>query len=90
MVNDERYPCPGTPAISDILQSVGALAVYAVDTLLMKRPRNWNYRRVSLSDGALDGGSCVPVREDCRMFAPESHVSKFADGSTRFARPKRG
>ena len=38
MVNDDRYPCPGTPAIADILQALGALAVYAVDTLLMKRP----------------------------------------------------
>ena len=52
MVNDDRYPCPGTPAIADILQAVGSLAVYAVDTLLMKRPRAWNYRRISLSDGS--------------------------------------
>jgi molybdopterin/thiamine biosynthesis adenylyltransferase len=68
MVNDDRYPCPGTPAIADILQAVGALAVYAVDTLLMKRPRVWNYRRVTLSDGALDGGSTMLTRPDCRMF----------------------
>jgi molybdopterin-synthase adenylyltransferase len=40
MVNDDRFPCPGTPAIGDILQAVGALAVYAVDTVLMKRPAN--------------------------------------------------
>ena len=68
IVNDDRYPCPGTPAIADILQAVGSLAVYAVDTLLMKRLRAWNYRRVTLSDGALDGGSMVPPRPDCRMF----------------------
>lgn len=59
MVNDDRYPCPGTPAIADILQAVGALAVYAVDTLLMKRPRAWNYRRTSLSDPTLDGGAMI-------------------------------
>src|SRR6266404_3134611 len=57
MVNDDRYPCPGTPAIADILQAVGALAAYAVDTVLMDRPRAWNYRRVSLSDRALDGAA---------------------------------
>jgi molybdopterin/thiamine biosynthesis adenylyltransferase len=74
MVNDDRYPCPGTPAIADILQAVGTLAVYAVDTLLMARPRRWNYRRISLSDCALDGGSLVPARQGCNMFAPE--VSK--------------
>src|SRR5579872_2415715 len=62
LINDDRYPCPGTPAIADILQAVGALAVYALDTVLMKRPRHWNYRRITLSDGAFDGGSLVPPR----------------------------
>jgi adenylyltransferase/sulfurtransferase len=70
MVNDDRYPCPGTPAIADILQAVGALAVYAVDTLLMNRARSWNYRRISLADGTLDGATRVPTREDCRMLVP--------------------
>ena len=84
MADDDRYPCPGTPAIADILQAVGSLAVYAVDTLLMKRYRNWNYRRVTLSDGAGDGASLVGPRPGCRMFAPalngevvgsDSHIS---------------
>jgi molybdopterin/thiamine biosynthesis adenylyltransferase len=74
MTDDDRYPCPGTPAIADILQAVGALAVYSLDTLLMKRPRRWNYRRISLSDGALDGGSLVPARPGCHMFdSPNEH-----------------
>jgi molybdopterin/thiamine biosynthesis adenylyltransferase len=67
MVNDDRYPCPGMPAIADILQAVGSLAVYAVDTLLMKRPRTWNYRRLSLSDPTLDGGSIISQREECEV-----------------------
>jgi len=70
VADDDRYPCPGTPAIADILQAVGALTVYAVDTLLMKqRPRAWNYRRISLSGGALDGASVIPARQGCRMMA---------------------
>lgn len=73
IVNDDRFPCPGTPAIADVLQLVGAFAVYAVDTLLMNRPRNWNYRRIGLSDSAFDGGSLVAARPDCRMFAPHAH-----------------
>ena len=72
MADDDRYPCPGTPAVTDILQAIGALAVYAVDTLLMARPRVWNYRRVCLSDGALDGAARVTRRDGCRMFAPNS------------------
>jgi molybdopterin/thiamine biosynthesis adenylyltransferase len=73
MINDDCYPCPGTPAIADILQAVGALAVYAIDTLLMKRSRTWNYRRLSLSDQALDSGSLVLNRPSCPMFAPNQH-----------------
>jgi molybdopterin-synthase adenylyltransferase len=67
MINDDRFPCPGTPAIADILQAVGSLVVYAVDTLLMDRPRAWNYRQVSLSDCALDGGSTIPARMGCNL-----------------------
>jgi hypothetical protein len=69
MANDDHYPCPGTPAIADILQAVGALAVYAIDTLLMSRPRTWNYRRISLSDGSAH----VEVREGCVMFGYGKH-----------------
>jgi molybdopterin/thiamine biosynthesis adenylyltransferase len=65
MLNDDRYPCPGTPAISDILQAIGAFAVYAVDTLLMKRPRTWNYRRTTLSHAALDGSSVIVQADTC-------------------------
>jgi molybdopterin/thiamine biosynthesis adenylyltransferase len=68
IVNDDRYPCPGTPAIADILQAVGSLVVYAVDTLLMNRVRSWNYRHISLADGTLDGVMRLPTREGCRML----------------------
>jgi molybdopterin/thiamine biosynthesis adenylyltransferase len=67
MVDDDRFPCPGTPAIADILQAVGALAVYATDTLLMERPRTWNYRRTGLSDPTLDGGSMILQKEGCAL-----------------------
>lgn len=67
MVNDDRYPCPGTPAIADILQAVGSLVVYTVDTFLTKRVRSWNYRRISLADGTLDGVATIPVRDSCPM-----------------------
>jgi molybdopterin/thiamine biosynthesis adenylyltransferase len=67
MVNDDRYPCPGTPAVADILQAVGALAVYTVDTVVMERPRTWNYRRLSLSDPSLDGGSMIANHEACGL-----------------------
>lgn len=65
MPTDDRHPCPGTPAIADILQAVGAVAVYAIDTLITQRQRSWNYRRFSLSDGLLDGCTTIPARNGC-------------------------
>ena len=65
----QTYPCPGTPAIADILQLVGALAVYVIDTCLMPRQREWNYRRVWLRDGAFDSTQRVPVRGNCLLCA---------------------
>lgn len=60
MADDDRYPCPGTPAIVDILQAIGAMTVYATDSILMSRKRSWNYRRICLSNGADDG--CALIR----------------------------
>src|SRR5262249_55675927 len=73
IANDDRFPCPGTPAVGDILQIVGALAVYAVDSLLMKRSRDWNYRRLSLSGSSFDGVASITVRTPCALCGPPGH-----------------
>jgi hypothetical protein len=39
----------------------------------MSRPRTWNYRRISLSDGASDGSAQVEGREGCAMFGYGQH-----------------
>jgi molybdopterin/thiamine biosynthesis adenylyltransferase len=72
IVNDDRYPCPGTPAITDVLQAVGSPAVYSVDTLTTERPRAWNYRRLSLSDPKFDGGSMIMQRKACELCKTRS------------------
>ncbi len=74
IVNNDRYPCPGTPAIADILQAVGSFAIYAVDSLVMKRPRLWNYRRLSLADAVEDGCSTIRRREGCTICRISSAV----------------
>ena len=53
--------------IADILQAVGALTVYAVDTCLMDRPRKWNYRRIYLSDGEWDASAIIDSCDDCSI-----------------------
>jgi molybdopterin/thiamine biosynthesis adenylyltransferase len=76
IADDDRYPCPGTPAIADILQAVGSLAVYAVDTPFMNRVRSWNYRRISLADGTLDGATLIPIRQSCQICDEASHSTQ--------------
>lgn len=71
MADDDRYPCPGTPAVAEILQGVGSLVVYATDSLLMSRPRDWNYRRISMSNGAGNGAAFITGRENCGIFTRE-------------------
>lgn len=68
-VDSRTFACPATPAIADILQAVGALTVYAVDTCLMDRPRKWNYRRIYLSDGQWDTCTVIETRDDCSSMA---------------------
>ncbi|WP_291984011.1 ThiF family adenylyltransferase [Luteitalea sp.] len=58
-------PCPGTPAVIDILQAIGALATYAIDACLMARATSWNYRRFSLNRPAEDGAAAIPRRPAC-------------------------
>lgn len=67
-VDSRTFGCPATPAIADILQAVGALTVYAVDTCLMDRPRKWNVRRIYLSDGEWDTASVIERRSDCSLM----------------------
>ncbi len=49
-VIDGRDNAPGcAPALIDCAQVASGLAMYAVDSVLMQRPRAWNYRRISLN-----------------------------------------
>lgn len=45
--------CGPLPAISDIQGVLASIIVYVIDTLLMERPRHWNFRHLSLSGGDL-------------------------------------
>ncbi|MFY9570953.1 MAG: ThiF family adenylyltransferase [Blastocatellia bacterium] len=67
-VDSRTYACPATPAIADVLQAVGALTVYAVDTCLMDRPRKWNYRQIYLSTREWDAGTVVQRRSNCSLI----------------------
>jgi molybdopterin-synthase adenylyltransferase len=66
---DASSPCPGTPAIADILQLMGALVTYGIDSLLTGRKRSWNYRAIYLSSGEWDTATAVSTKEGCEICA---------------------
>ncbi len=40
-----KTPCPNTPAIIDILKTTAGFVLFAVDSVMMDRKRNWNFRQ---------------------------------------------
>lgn len=59
-------PCR-TPACKDILKVVGGVALYAIDSLLMDRNRNWNYRCFHLAGFMPDELQTIEKRSDCPL-----------------------
>ncbi|MCC6970879.1 MAG: ThiF family adenylyltransferase [Phycisphaerales bacterium] len=59
--------CPGTPASIDILKVLAGVALYAMDSLIMRRPRDWNYWSVSLARGGFGGSMSVSPRFECPL-----------------------
>jgi molybdopterin/thiamine biosynthesis adenylyltransferase len=66
-LDNQREPCPNTPAVADILKVVAGLTLYAIDSLMMARPRRWNYRQVFLDGSSPDRSVQVVRRPDCRL-----------------------
>jgi len=60
-----RLPCPNTPAVKDILKTVGGLVIYSVDTLLMPRNREWNYRVIYLDGSVPTNCAILKKRSGC-------------------------
>ena len=71
-------PCVVGSAI-DILKVVGGLALYAVDSLLMDRPRAWNYKEVSLDGDRVEHQMVVAQSADC----PLCRRSSLSDATAR-------
>jgi molybdopterin/thiamine biosynthesis adenylyltransferase len=65
-INDHSYPC-NLPGIIDINQVVAGFMVYALDTILMNRNREWNLKMVFL-DGSVPETSKIILRNaDCQL-----------------------
>jgi molybdopterin/thiamine biosynthesis adenylyltransferase len=75
MNEDKSFPCPGTPAIADVLQLMGALVTYAIDAVLTGRTCSWNYRAVHLSSGEWDTATLLTRKNDCAICGQKVKLS---------------
>lgn len=61
-----KTPCR-TPAVKDILKVVAGIGLYAIDTIIMDRKRNWNYRGIHLAGFAPDLKLMITKNEKCPL-----------------------
>jgi len=66
-ISNDKSPCPGVPAVKDILKTVSGLVLYAADTILMERKRNWNYRTIYLAGFQGDMNWWLKPRRGCPL-----------------------
>ena len=62
----KKAPC-FTPASKDSLKVVAGLSLYAIDSVLMDRKRNWNYRRIHLAGYAPDVLLNIEQNSECPL-----------------------
>jgi adenylyltransferase/sulfurtransferase len=67
LVDIGEQRCSKAGAVKDILKVVAGLALYGVDSLLMPRRREWNYREVFLSGVIPDAVRTIARRPDCQL-----------------------
>jgi adenylyltransferase/sulfurtransferase len=66
--------CTKAGAVLDILEVMAGLSLYAIDSLLMPRPRSWNYRQMRLSGFGPDAAKVIERRPDCVLCGVAAEV----------------
>lgn len=78
-----KAPC-FVPSSKDILKVVAGLALYAIDSVLMTRKRNWNYRRVHLAGYAPPVQINVEKQANCPLcFSTQQGYPAVGAASSR-------
>lgn len=73
-LNDATYPC-NLPGIIDVLQVVAGFVVFALDTILSERNREWNLKAISLDGSVPDSSLVVANKEDCPLCGSQNRQS---------------
>jgi molybdopterin/thiamine biosynthesis adenylyltransferase len=66
-VNNEREPCPNTPAVIDLVKIISGLVLFSIDSTVMRRKRNWNFRQLFLGGFVPETLKNVVRKESCSL-----------------------
>ena len=70
--NGDRTPCPDSPAIKDLFKVLGGLMLYAIDSLVMDRPRDWNVYSFCPADARFTRSGRIRRQDDCPICSGDS------------------
>lgn len=68
---DDEGRCPNVPAVCDLLKALSGPALFGIDSLILGRPRNWNYRALSLRSD-FGGSHNLEKRPGCPVCSQNS------------------
>ena len=66
-VNNDRQPCPNTPAVIDLVKIIAGFTLFSVDSTLMNRVRAWNYRQLFLCGSVPDFIKKIDKADGCSL-----------------------
>ncbi len=83
VINDHSYPC-NLPGIIDVIQVAAGFVVYAADTILCGRYRDWNFRSIRLDGSMPDAAKTISRNLNCPLCGKDgigSDPSKLKEGT---------
>lgn len=79
--NDITYPCD-QGGIIDVLQIAAGLVVFAIDTIIGERNRQWNFREIYLDGTIPDKVRTIDRNPDCPLCGNLSATSKTSNDAS--------
>ena len=68
-IDDNTYPC--APGVIDICFVAAGLILFALDSVICGRHREWNLRAISIDGSLPDTSVTVPKKPNCRLCGQE-------------------
>jgi len=75
-VGNRREPCPNTPAVIDLVKIISGFVLFSIDSTVMRRKRNWNYRQLFLGGFVPEMLKTVDRKKGCSLCSRQQTRSE--------------